>query len=90
MGTKEERNRLLDRLKVAETRAKKATEAISDAKRKQKVIQEKNRQIEMLQLQSEQNRQKALKVDKIASQNAELVTRKCALESSGATKEKKI
>ena len=50
MGTKEERNRLMDRLKVAETRAKKATEAISDAKRKQKVIQEKTKQIEMLQL----------------------------------------
>ena len=44
----------------------------------------------MLQLQAEQNRQKALKVDKIASQNAELVTRKCALESSATTKDKKI
>ena len=40
----------MDRLKVAETRAKKATEAIGDAKRKQKVIQEKTKQIEMLQL----------------------------------------
>ena len=38
MGTKEERNRLLDRLKVAETRAKKASDALNDAKRKQKVI----------------------------------------------------
>ena len=90
MGTKEERNRLLDRLKVAETRAKKASDAINDAKRKQKVIQEKTRQIEMLQLQAEQDRQKTLKVDKIASQNAELVTRKCALESNAATKDKKI
>ena len=43
MGTKEERNRLLDRLKVAETRAKKASDALNDAKRKQKVIQEKTR-----------------------------------------------
>ena len=67
MGTKEERNRLMDRLKVAETRAKKATEAIGDAKRKQKVIQEKTRQIEMLQLQAEQNKQKVQKVDKMAS-----------------------
>ena len=43
MGTKEERNRLMDRLKVAETRAKKASDALNDAKRKQKVIQEKTR-----------------------------------------------
>ena len=44
----------------------------------------------MLQNQLEQNKQKALKVDKISQQNAELVTRKCALESGAQSKEKHI
>jgi hypothetical protein len=48
MGTKEEKNRIMDKLKVAEQKAKKFTEAANDAKRKQKMIQDKNRQIEML------------------------------------------
>ena len=38
MGQKEERNRLLDRLKVAETKAKKFNEATNDGKRKQKML----------------------------------------------------
>ena len=38
MGTKEESKRLMDRLKVAETKAKKATDAINESKRRQKVI----------------------------------------------------
>lgn len=44
----------------------------------------------MLTSQLEQNKQKAQKVDKISSQNAELVTRKCALESSTQQKDKRI
>lgn len=49
MSSKEEGKRLMDKLKIAEGKAKKSTEALNDAKRKQKMIQEKNRQIEMLQ-----------------------------------------
>lgn len=90
MGQKEEKNRLMDRLKVAEAKAKKYTEATNEAKRKQKMLQDKNRQIDMLQTQLGQNKQKALKVDKVNTQNAELVTRKCALESSVQSKDKKI
>lgn len=48
MGTKEEHNKLLDRLKVAENKAKSVTKVETDAKRKQKMIQDKNHQIEML------------------------------------------
>ena len=44
----------------------------------------------MLQSQLDSNKNKASKVDKITSQNAELVTRKCALESSVQSKDKKI
>jgi phage shock protein A len=35
-----------------------------------------------MQVQLDQNKLKVQKVDKITAQNAELVTRKCALESS--------
>jgi len=38
MGQKEEKNRLMDRLKVAEAKAKKYTEATNEAKRKQKML----------------------------------------------------
>jgi len=43
MGSKEEKNRILEKLKVAEGKAKKYNEALNDAKRKQKMIQDKNR-----------------------------------------------
>ena len=43
MGSKEDYQRLHDKLKVAETKAKKFTDAQNDAKRKQKMIQDKNR-----------------------------------------------
>ena len=66
MGHKEEEKRLIEKLKIAEGKAKRFTEAQNEAKRKQKMIQDKNRQIEMLQNQLEQNKQKALKVDKIS------------------------
>ena len=81
---------MMEKLKIAEGKAKKFTEAQNDAKRKQKMIVDKNRQIEMLQSQLEQNKQKAMKVDKITQQNAELVTRKCALESGAQQKDRKI
>lgn len=90
MSKKEEEKRLIDKLKVAEGKAKKFNEAQNDAKRKQKMIQDKNRQIEVLSSQLEHNKQKAQKVDKIMQQNADLVTRKCALESSSTTKDRKI
>ena len=38
MGTKEEKKALMDKLKVAENKAKKYNEALGDAKRKQKMI----------------------------------------------------
>ena len=46
------------------------------------MIQDKNRVIEQLQMQIQQSKDKVQKFDKASSQNAELVTRKCALESS--------
>ena len=49
MNEKEEKNRVLDRLKVAEGKAKKHGEAVNEAKRKQKIISEKNVQIDHLQ-----------------------------------------
>lgn len=48
MGTKEEHNKLIDRLKVAENKAKKQTQVETEVKRKQKMIQDKNRQLEQL------------------------------------------
>ena len=80
----------MEKLKIAEGKAKKFTEAQTDAKRKQKMIQEKNRQIELLQNQLEQNKSKTLRVDKVMQQNADMVTRKCALETQVQTKDKKI
>ena len=53
MGSKEEQKRMMEKLKIAEGKAKKFTEAQNDAKRKQKMIVDKNRQIEMLQSQLE-------------------------------------
>lgn len=88
MGSNEEKNRLSEKLKMVEGKAKKYTESLNDAKRKQKMITDKNRQIEILQSQLEQNKTKASKFDKIHSQNTELVTRKCALESSSQAKDK--
>ena len=38
MGQKEEKKQLMDRLKVAEGKAKKFTEAANDGKRKQKML----------------------------------------------------
>ena len=90
MGTKEEHNKLMDKLKVAEAKAKSVTKIETDAKRKQKMIQDKNHQIEMLKSDLEQNKLKATKFDKINAHNAELVTRKCALESSVQSKDKKL
>ena len=49
MALREENNRLMEKVKVNETKAKRCTEAQNDAKRKQRMIQDKNRQIEMLQ-----------------------------------------
>ena len=46
----------MEKLKIAEGKAKKFTEAQNDAKRKQKMIVDKNRQIELLQNQLEQNK----------------------------------
>ena len=49
MNEKEEKNRLLDKLKQAEGKAKKHSEAVNEAKRKHKIISEKNVQIDHLQ-----------------------------------------
>ena len=49
MRLREENNRLADKVKVNEAKAKKCTEAQNDAKRKQRMITDKNRQIEHLQ-----------------------------------------
>ena len=38
MGHKEEEKRLIEKLKIAENKAKKTNEALNDAKRKQKMI----------------------------------------------------
>ena len=46
MGSKEETKNLIEKLKIAEGKNKKYNEAIMDAKRKQKMIQDKNRQID--------------------------------------------
>ena len=89
MGSKEEMNRIMEKLKTAEAKAKKYTEALADCKRKQKMIVDKNNQIQLLTTQVEQFKQKAQKVDKITSQNSDLVTRKCALESSLQARDKK-
>ena len=43
MGSKEDQQRLLDKLKSAEAKAKKYTDSQNDVKRKQKMIQDKNR-----------------------------------------------
>ena len=43
MGSKEEQNKLLDKLKIAETKVKKSTQLEADVKRKQKMIQDKNK-----------------------------------------------
>ena len=81
---------LTEKLKVAESKAKKYVEALNDVKRKLQVIQEKKATIKMLQTQLEQYKEKVQRFDKITAQNAELVTRKCALESSILQKDKKI
>ena len=59
MGSKEEEKRLIEKLKIAETKAKKVTEVQKDANRKQKMIVDKNRTIELLTTQLEENKQKA-------------------------------
>lgn len=48
MRLREENNRLSDKVKVNEAKAKKTTESQNDAKRKQRMIQDKNRQIDHL------------------------------------------
>ena len=48
MGSKEEKNRLMEKLKIAEGKAKKYTDSNNDAKRKQRMLQDKNRIIEQL------------------------------------------
>lgn len=90
MGTKEEYNRVVEKLKAAEGKLKKYNEAVAEGKRKQKMINDKNIQIELLQSQLQQNKQKAQKVEKVNSQNANLVTRKYALESAVQSKDKQI
>jgi len=49
MNEKEEKNRLLERVKLLDGKAKKHSEAVGEAKRKQKIISEKNVQIDHLQ-----------------------------------------
>ena len=49
MNEKEEKSRLLDKLKLAEGKAKKHSEAVNEAKRKHKIISDKNVQIDHLQ-----------------------------------------
>ena len=72
----------MERLKIAEGAAKKQQSSLADAKRKQKMITDKNTQIEQLKSQLQQNKEKAAKFDKISTQNQELVTRKCTLEAA--------
>ena len=43
MGTKEEHNKLVEKLKIAEAKAKKTTQVDVELKRKQKMIQDKNK-----------------------------------------------
>lgn len=87
---KQEREQLQSRLKQAEDKAKKYNEAVNEAKRKQKIIQDKNNMIDMLQDQLSQAKQKAVNSEKYYQQNRELVTRKCALESAVTAKDKQI
>ena len=90
MNEKEEKNRLLDRLKLLEGKAKKHNEAVNEAKRKHKIIGEKNVQIDHLQEQLATAKSKAQGADKVYSQNKDLVTRKCALESGIQNRDRKI
>ena len=43
MGTKEEHNKLHEKLKIAEVKAKKYTQLETEVKKKQKMIQDKNK-----------------------------------------------
>ena len=90
MNEKEEKNRLLDRLKLVEAKAKKHNEAVAEAKRKQKIINEKNGQLDHLQEQLAGAKGKAEAAEKVYSQNRDLVTRKCGLESALQARDKKI
>ena len=49
MSQKQERDQLQEKLKQSELKARKYLEALGEAKRKQKIIQDKNNMIDMLQ-----------------------------------------
>ena len=53
-----------EKLKQAELKARKYMEALNEAKRKQKIIQDKNNMIDMLQDQLSQAKQKAVNSEK--------------------------
>lgn len=90
INSKEEKNRVVEKLKQAEGKARKYQDALNEAKRKQKIIQDKNNMIDMLSDQLSQTKQKATTAEKYYQQNKELVTRKCALESCVKAREKTI
>ena len=48
MGTNEEKNRLTEKLRQAEGKAKKYIDGLKENKRQQKLISDKNKQIEQL------------------------------------------
>ena len=48
MKETEEKTKLLDKLKVAEIKAKKHSEAVNEAKRKQELIKAKNKEVDAL------------------------------------------
>ena len=90
MKETEEKSKLLDKLKLAEIKAKKHNEAVNEAKRKQELIKTKSAQIDSLNEQLAHTQKKAMTADKYYNQNKDLVTRKCALESAITGKDKRI
>lgn len=90
MKETEEKTKLLDKLKIAEVKAKKHNDAVNEAKRKQELIKTKSAQIDSLNEQLAFAQKKAMTADKYYNQNKDLVTRKCALESAVSSRDKTI
>lgn len=90
MTEKATKSKLIEKVKIAENKAKKLADYTKEIQRKQKIISDKSREIELLKDQVSELKVKAETAAKVQTMNSELVTRKCGLESAVVAKDKTI
>ncbi len=79
-----------EKLKVSEAKAKRVTVAEAEAKRKHQMWLDKQKELDAMRAAAKEVQDLKDKLAKVNATNSDLVTRKCALQSAVANKDKEI